>query len=171
MNRPQRSALSIEDFAKKLAPVLGNEHALQRVNDVVKKLAYRGERLTPDQQRGVLAFLGEQEGLAAAAARHLLRQFNSASEAPRPIKHAALSALPPSAAVRDEIVDSLSRALGDEKAKQVVDGACKERGILPSDLNPSTALDLLEHLACTPGIVGVTARFSKVRLALKFTKD
>lgn len=160
--------LSIEQFAEKLAPVLGNEQASMRVREAIKQLAYRGERLSPDEQRGVLRWLGQQPGVVAAAARHLLRQFDRAAS-PQPVKAPSAARLPSQPKLlRDELVEALSRALGTAKASQVVDQACRERGILPQQLTRKGALDLLEGLSAAPGIVGVTARFAKARLTFKF---
>lgn len=175
MTGSSRAPLSIEQFAGKLAPVLGNEHALLRVREAMRQLDYRGERVFHDQQRGILKWLGEQQGVVAAAARHLLRQFDRelSIAVPRSKSERAKSepAPLPSRLVRDELVEALSRALGNEKAKQVIDNACRERGIVPEQLTKSSALETLEALSHTPGLVGVTARFAKARLALKLEGD
>lgn len=166
MTGSSHSPLSIEQFAGKLAPVLGNEHALLRVREAMKRLSYRGDRLSRDEQRGILNWLGEQQGVVAAAARHLLRQFDRELSVASP-KPGSVPAPFPARLVRDELVEALSRALGNEKARQLVDGACRERGIVPEQLTKSSALETLEILSNTPGLVGVTARFAKARLAFK----
>jgi len=54
-----------------------------------------------------------------------------------------------------------------ERYQRLIDGACRERGILPEQLTMGMALETLEALSLTPGLVGVTARFAKGRLAFK----
>jgi hypothetical protein len=59
----------------------------------------------------------------------------------------------------------LSHAIGEEAAAQAVRACAIELG-LPTGrpLSREQALILLEKIAETPGIVGVTARFAKSRL-------
>lgn len=59
----------------------------------------------------------------------------------------------------------LSKTLGDAKATAVVEAHARALG-LPPTLTRDQALQLLEHIAQEPGIVGITARFAKTRLHL-----
>lgn len=62
----------------------------------------------------------------------------------------------------------LSHTIGEEKAEQAVRDAARDAGLPPSRaLTHAQTIDLLERIALTPGIVGVTARFAKSRLHLK----
>ena len=61
----------------------------------------------------------------------------------------------------------LSGAVGEEKAQAVIDSALIERGLSPrGPLSVDQALGVLDHVAQTPGIIGITARFAKSRLHL-----
>lgn len=61
----------------------------------------------------------------------------------------------------------LSPAIGDAKAEAVVREAMVARGqSLVRPMSVDEALEVLEHIAETPGIVGVTARFAKSRVHL-----
>jgi len=66
-----------------------------------------------------------------------------------------------------KLPDLLAQTLGNEKAKAAIDGALEELGLgRPTRITMEQALAVLERVAATPGIVGVTARFAKSRLHL-----
>jgi len=67
----------------------------------------------------------------------------------------------------DRLWKLLSHSVGDEKAELAVRSAANSLGFArrPS-LSIDEALGVLEKVAETPGIVGVTARFAKSRLHL-----
>lgn len=68
-----------------------------------------------------------------------------------------------------EVYAIFSPCVGDEKAGDLVRAAARKL-LLPNDaLGKAQVLALLEELASTPGIVGVTARFAKARIILRFT--
>jgi hypothetical protein len=71
-----KTHLTIEQFAARLAPVLGSEQALLTVRAGARAIDRDGELLAPEDQRSVLRWLGAQTGVVAAAARHLLRKFD-----------------------------------------------------------------------------------------------
>lgn len=61
----------------------------------------------------------------------------------------------------------LSETVGDEKAEEAVREGAKQAGVsATAPLTLEQALEVLEKVAATPGIVGVTARFAKSRLHL-----
>ena len=61
----------------------------------------------------------------------------------------------------------LAGAVGEDKAASVIDAAVIDRGLRPGGpLTIDEALGVLDHVAQTPGIVGITARFAKSRLHL-----
>ena len=64
----------------------------------------------------------------------------------------------------------LSKTLGDTKASHVVAQHAQELGLV-DPLSREQALTLLERIAQTPGIVGITARFAKTRLYLADRAD
>lgn len=72
---------------------------------------------------------------------------------------------------RDDIVAQLSRTIGDEKARDVVDRALTNTELLPP-LELEEALEVLDAVAENEvGIVGVTARFAKSRLFLTAAQE
>lgn len=61
----------------------------------------------------------------------------------------------------------LSKSIGEEKAEDVVRAAARALGLgALTTFTQKQALEVLESIASTPGIVGVTARFAKSRLHL-----
>jgi hypothetical protein len=68
---------------------------------------------------------------------------------------------------RPNLVGLLAHALGAEKAEDAVTSACTVAGLSSPDLTQDEALRVLEHIAKTPGLVGITARFAKSRVLLQ----
>jgi hypothetical protein len=66
----------------------------------------------------------------------------------------------------DDLIAMLSQTLGDAKAREVLSAAMVALGVRRGVLTPALALEVLEHIAIEPGIVGMTARFAKSRVHL-----
>ncbi len=66
----------------------------------------------------------------------------------------------------DTLVEQLSQAVGEEKARVVLEDAVVALGLAGAELTREQALDVLGHVAATPGIVGVCARFARSRFML-----
>ncbi len=69
----------------------------------------------------------------------------------------------------DELVGMLS-ALGDAKARELLQRAGTRLGLSGDELTPAQALQLLDDLAGQPGLIGVTARFARARAAALFAQ-
>ncbi len=70
---------------------------------------------------------------------------------------------------REELIKQLSEPLGSEKAEEVVQRAAAAAGFGDlTEFDREQTLAILERLAVSPGLVGVVARFAKVRLILRF---
>ena len=66
-----------------------------------------------------------------------------------------------------QIAHLLSKAVGDEKAEEVVQATCRALKLRTDEgLSLDDALRVLEEVAEQPGLLGVTARFAKSRLHL-----
>lgn len=70
-----------------------------------------------------------------------------------------------------ELVEALSKSVGEEFASAAVREAASELGLGPRTFSHEEALTLLEHLADTPGPFGITARFARSRLIAKWATD
>jgi hypothetical protein len=66
-----------------------------------------------------------------------------------------------------DLIALLSPAIGEEKAKDAVDSAVEMLG-LRGDLDREQALVVLEKIAETQGLVGITARFAKTKVHLRW---
>ena len=70
---------------------------------------------------------------------------------------------------KSDLIDLLGASLGQEKARDAVDQQLKRMGReSATDFDKEQALALLDVLSREPGLVGVVARFAKVRLILQF---
>ncbi|MEW5852176.1 MAG: hypothetical protein AB2A00_25530 [Myxococcota bacterium] len=74
----------------------------------------------------------------------------------------------PSNLSRDDVAGALSQSLGKAKADELVSRVATELGLPAGALTVPQALSILEHIAQQPGIVGVTARFAKSRMVLRW---
>lgn len=68
---------------------------------------------------------------------------------------------------RQDLAGSLGESLGREKADEVVVSAARKLGLGLVDYDHAEAMEILEVLAAEPGLVGVVARFTKVRMILQ----
>jgi hypothetical protein len=66
----------------------------------------------------------------------------------------------------DDVVDLLSKSIGDDAAALIVDQAIRALGLVRPIDHPS-ALRVLERISHEAGLVGVAARFAKSRLLLR----
>jgi hypothetical protein len=69
---------------------------------------------------------------------------------------------------RSELVQLLSPAIGEEKAEEAIVAACLVLALGADAFDRDQALDVLEAIAQSPGLVGITARFAKSRVHLKW---
>lgn len=66
----------------------------------------------------------------------------------------------------DDIIELFAPALGEDKARSVVQAALSALQLPTSGMPAPRALLVLEHIAEEPGLVGITARFAKSRVIL-----
>lgn len=65
-------------------------------------------------------------------------------------------------------IQQMLAALGDSKARDVISKAARELRITGNELESRQALQMLEHIAAEPGLIGITARFAKARAILRW---
>jgi hypothetical protein len=70
-----------------------------------------------------------------------------------------------------DIVDLLSTSMGEERATALVDDAIAKLDLDRDHVTTTEALDVLECIALEPGVVGITARFAKSRVHLRWDRD
>ena len=84
---------------------------------------------------------------------------------------------PPASQARDwrlpraTLVALFAPSIGDDKALAVILDAAQGLAIEGTDYDQREALALLEHIAATPGLVGIVARFLKARVPLQWATD
>lgn len=71
---------------------------------------------------------------------------------------------------KSELASLLSHNIGVEKANELVDVAARELRC-GDELTVAQALEILEHIAAQPGIVGISARFAKSRVLLRWGNE
>ena len=71
---------------------------------------------------------------------------------------------------RRRLTSLLAHTLGEERSDEVILAALRKRQLPEEHLGKRAALDVLEELAASPGVVGVTARFAKARAILLFNE-
>lgn len=129
------------------------------VDDALR--ARRAKDPSPCGDDELLVAIAATGGVAALAARSLLRESRRHTIVSRPAPHTA----PTRTYGAADLEVLLSRSLGDDQARKVI-AATWAQLTLPARVSPDQALVVLDTLARTPGIVGVTARFAKARVLL-----
>ena len=169
-NGAAAAPLSADAIARRLAPVVGDEAADAAVREVLRELGYADKAFARWEQSRILERLAQRAGLLGSAARRAQKSmgFGAQRETPRASMH-RFSTPPPGPNMIDgtELIGMFARALGDEKARETVETECQRLSVSAKRLPITKALVLLDDLAAVPGIVGVTARFAKARLALR----
>jgi hypothetical protein len=67
-----------------------------------------------------------------------------------------------------DLLSFLTPSLGEEKAAEAVQQHAKTLRLNPSALSRADALALLEAMSSASGLLGVVARFAKVRFLLRY---
>lgn len=81
--------------------------------------------------------------------------------------HHVTSVMTEPGVTRADLAKLLAQALGNEKAVDAVSKAAQKLGLRRERFDKNEALSVLEQIAQTPGLVGITARFAKSRLHLR----
>jgi hypothetical protein len=81
-------------------------------------------------------------------------------------KHSALAVLDSTT-----VTETLSPAVGEEKARAAVDAAIDVLSLDGRRMTRDDALRVLERIAQAKGVVGVCARFARSRLILQWASD
>lgn len=126
--------------------------------------------LDPAQVQAVYDLLSRSPGIVGLAARYAMQkrhlsQDNLAAVSSRPEPR------PPAGTVLPfgEICAIFSPCVGNDKAAEIVRVAIRKLHLSEDALGKTEVLALLEDLASAPGLVGVTARFAKARVILRFS--
>lgn len=178
---------TLEALVSMLAPAVGTERARASVLSALASLGLAEQLIDEDGARRVFQFLQGAGGLTGIASRRALATMSSGEEpeptSAEPLMRAVVNAditpargLPavnamtshvnPTVVTRADIVDLLAHAVGKAVAEDAVDRAATSVGF-GSVGTVQSAMRVLELIAQDAGLVGITARFAKARLALR----
>jgi hypothetical protein len=181
--------ISSARIAEMLAPTLGWEKSSEVVGEVILRLELPSETLSMEQTVVLLGDLARMPGMVGIAARFARSRLDPPRAKPRSTAVVSASTPPSTRGAREragpethppssrksdatvsaeEIASLLASAMGTEKAMEVVLGAARRLAITPERIDKERAMALLDQLAGQPGIVGLSARFTKARLILRF---
>jgi len=172
--------VSIRSIADLLAPTLGWEKSAELVTDACQRLGLAGATLSVEQAMALLDDLAAAPGLVGVTARFARSRakFKVASIAPPPREapppsRAPMSGATPRSSQRPvpvrELIDLLAPTIGVEKSEEAIRDGLRRLNLPEDMLDKAQAMRLFDDLAATSGLVGVTARFAKSRLLLRFT--
>ena len=143
------------------------------MSSAVNILGYSASLLDPPQVETVYEHLSRVPGLVGLAARYAMQKQhvskdNLAASSERPAHSGPRATAGPQLPCA-EIYAIFSPCVGEEKAGELVRAAMRKLQLPEDALGKADVLRVLEELASVPGIVGVTARFAKARVILRFT--
>jgi len=70
-----------------------------------------------------------------------------------------------------DIIALLATSVGEERATVIVNDVIEKLHLDRDHVTTTQALDVLESIADEPGVVGITARFAKSRVHLRWERD
>jgi hypothetical protein len=173
-----------------LALTLGDERAKVTWAEALRGVA-AAEAADYDGQKTValLTALGLASGTVGLAARVAKLRLESEATGPFTLESLRTSAAPPtpqrpeprhepvppshssapsdSARLASEVLSFLSPSLGDEKARDALGHYARTLGISLASLTRVEAIALLDAMSQASGLLGVVARFAKVRFEVR----
>ena len=170
MSPPERPR-SARDIATFFVDAVGWEKSLAAVDEAVRALRLNPESLSDAAMAEILKRLANQAGPVGVTARFLVARAPLVDEgASRPTPVARVTKPTPrseaSSLTRAQLIALLAPSLGVSKAEEAFSAACASLGVKTDTYSAQDARSIFEHLATVEGLVGVTARFAKARLAL-----
>jgi hypothetical protein len=176
------------EIASLLAPTLGWEKSEELVGAAARHLGLPGSGFDRYETAQILELLSQQPGIVGVAARFAHMNIDARRRAaaraiqpapPRDERRPATDGAPvvpgpPSSRVvarripLSELVTLLAPTVGQEKSEETIATAARLKRITDESVTREQALAIFELLTETPGIIGVSARFAKVRMMLRF---
>jgi hypothetical protein len=174
------------EIASLLAPTLGWEKSEELVGAAARHLGLLGSGFDRYETAQILELLSQQPGIVGVAARFAHMNVDARRRAaaraiqpapPREERRPPADGVvpgPPSSRVvarripLAELVALLAPTVGQEKSEETIATAARLKRITDEAVTRDQALAIFELLTETAGIVGVTARFAKVRMMLRF---
>jgi hypothetical protein len=187
--------LRARDVAELLSSTLGWEKSEELVETIATAAGFDPKDLTPDDAVVILDMLSRQQGLVGVTARFArsradtLRRMRVRPPLPAPPEiglppeptpvsgiqrtpashpSAPWAHISPKRLPIAELVTLIAPTIGQEKATESIAFVLRLKGIVEDKLTQEQALAIFEVLSQSEGIVGVTARFAKARLVLRY---
>jgi hypothetical protein len=186
--------LRARDVAELLSSTLGWEKSEELVQTIAHAAGFDPNDLTPDDAVVILDMLSRQQGLVGVTARFARSRADTLRRMrirppppvapqiglpgePTPVsgiqrtpshQSASWSNLAPKRLPISELVTLIAPTIGQEKAAESIAFALRVKGIVEEKLTQEQALAVFEVLSQNEGLVGVTARFAKARLVLRY---
>ncbi|WP_156338209.1 hypothetical protein [Chondromyces crocatus] len=171
------ASLSTRELVALLSPALGPERSRGVILDAAQDLGLRTKALawlddlTWEEGLAILSRLAQGNGALAVAARAAYDQLTKPSILPPheevPSDASDSTEAQPGAGPHvsiDRLKSLLAPAIGAETSHQIVTEAAAALELGHEDLTLPEALSVLNRIATSSGLVGVTARFAMVRL-------
>lgn len=173
---------SLDDLTALISPTLGHERSVELLREALGALEIRGAVISLVDARRVLEHLGKTAGVTGTVARFALARLALVDPRPSPTHQGRTETAiesrrrdthgPTSEPMlsRGEIAALLAPTIGEEKSNAVVTHALARAGFPREMVTLSQALDTLENLGGAEGLVGVAARFARMRLQARQTR-
>jgi threonine synthase len=172
---PSGESLSINTVVGLLSPTLGAEKSADVVFSAAKRLGFAEGGITGAQAIAILEELSRVTGLVGVTARFAKQRTDFArfATASPPRRSTLPPPMPssrpgPNRVAVSDLAGLLAHTVGQEKSEDAIAAAASRLGILADTLARAEAIAVFEELSKQPGIVGITARFTKGRIGAKF---
>jgi hypothetical protein len=146
-----------------LASTLGEEKALAVWQEAVQRLGLPvSEALSREQMGRVFDAISTVPGIVGVAARYARLRLDRAD--PTPSSSARASNAAPE--IWKELLALLAPSVGEDKAHDAIVHAAKTLSMSVTELTREQAVQVLDLMANSVGLLGVAARFGKARFLL-----
>jgi len=170
---PPAETLSINTVVGLLSPTLGAEKSADVVMAAARRLGVPEGGITGAQAIAILEELARTSGIVGVTAR-FARQRTDFSRFAAPVRRSTMppprqSSFPaPNRLPVSDLAGLLSHTVGQEKSEEAISAAASRLGIRADTLGRAEAIAVFEELSKQPGIIGITAKFTKNRIGAKF---
>jgi hypothetical protein len=106
-------------------------------------------------------------GIVGVAGRYARLRLDHVNQPPPSSARSSTTPLSATAEPAKDLLGLLAPSVGEEKAKEAILQAAKALGLSSTDLTRPEALQILDVMAKSPGLLGVAARFGKARFLLR----
>ena len=170
---PPGDSLSINTLVGLLSPTLGAEKSADVVFTAARRLGLAEDGLTGAQAIAILEELSRVTGIVGVTARFAKQRTDFSRFAGVPRRSTLPPPLPssrppPHRVAVSDLAGLLAHTVGQEKSEDAIAAVASRLGFCADTLARPEAIAVFEELSKQPGIIGITARFTKNRIGAKF---